>query len=54
VPVHRLVAVGKLNHHGVGPAALTEVKVLSEQDERLKPPPTPTRVATGATAAQSS
>jgi hypothetical protein len=31
---------------GRGAAAPTEVKILSEQDEKLKPPPTPTRAAT--------
>ena len=28
---------------GVGAYAATEVKVLSQQDERLRPPPSPTR-----------
>ncbi len=32
---------------GVGAYAATEVKVLSQQDERLKPLPTATRAATG-------
>ena len=39
----------------IGPGRGTEVKILNEQDERLKPPPTPTRGATpAATAARSS
>ena len=46
---HRAGASGAIiiRELGHGPGVSTEVKILSQQDERLKPPPLPTRFPVG-------